>query len=567
MEYKLGEQYEMEVREMRQNSAGVPYILVADNEDREFRIYNILKCQLEELPSTLYVKVRSIDAFGKFSICQDEGRVFKEHYHPGKMYPFHVFDIKHDSPANKDYYLIEDDFASHRYYIYGERKYEVGDDAILEVDGFTDKGFLKLKEVSHEMPEENEEGSSRLAAKELGISSLPTISVGDESETLELKTSIVFPPGRIHEPDIDKQLSTIVKVLVAFMNTNGGKLYIGIQDKTKAVVGIDEDYAHLNDGEEDEYDNYSADNDGYELKIRNRIDKYCTGVAGSLVSFDFQEKEERHFCIISVKASRRPVWFRHNQLWVRQGNRNKMLIDDDISFYVGSRLSLSIKDIIDTEGLDMPAFDLEQLLVSVKSLIRQPFSIPEDIPVVKPEGETDYWITWFDDSSWKRTRQRVEENAAFELEVPKNSNEKLIVFCYSSGTINTIKLGDFRTGVKLNTLKKNGWSRTEKPCGIFLMDKNEYIAIYTIDAHGREHIKAHLITDVVPKACTAQGSSFIPKELSVRRFFPVGAENYIKIRDFIVSKQRKIVDAGIPLDSLTHQDKLEQLNSIINSEV
>lgn len=564
MEYKLGEQYEMVVRDIRQNSAGDPYILVTDNEGREFRIYNILKCQLEELPNTLYVKVRSVDAFGRFSICQDEGRVFQEHYQPGKMYPFHIFDIKHDRISDKDYYLIEDDFATHRYYIHGKRKYEVGDDAILEVDGFTDKGFLKLKEVSHKMPITQEEDTATCMLKEPVVSTSPILDLSDECETLELKTSIVFPPGGNHEPDIDKQLSNIIKVLIAFMNTKGGKLYIGIQDKTKAVVGIDEDFAHLNGGEEEDYDNYSADNDGYELKIRNRIDKYCTGVAGSLISFNFQEKDGRHYCVISVKAARRPVWFKGNQLWVRQGNRNKQLYGDEISFYVSSRMSLSIKDVIDTEDLSIPTFDQEKFLDSIKNLLRQPFSIPDNIPVAKLKGETDYWITWFDNSNWKRTRNRLDDkNITFEIEVPKGSDGKVLAFCYSSGTVNTIELKKFRNKVNLKELKKNGWSRNEKPMAIFLMDKNEFLVGYSIDSHGKEFVKIHLITDFNPTQSAAnQGGRFVPQDLNVRLFAPIGPEHSLQIGDFVVPGQRKTVDAGIPLDSVTHQDKLFQLASI-----
>ena len=567
MEYKLGEQYEMNVKEMRQNSAGDSYILVVDSEGREFRIYNILKCQTEDLPKTLYVKVKKIDAFGKISIIQDEARVLKEHYIPGKLYAFRIIDIKHDNGSDTDFYVIEDDFASHRYYIHGNRKYEVGDDLILEVEGFTQKGFLKLKEITHEMPKlENEEHGKK--TYEINFSSLPILDVENESENLELKSSIVFPPSTEHIADIDKQLSTIIKVLVAFMNTNGGNLYIGIHDKTKAIVGIEEDYLHLNDGEEDDYDNYSADNDGYELKIRNRIDKYCTGVAGSLISFEFKEESGHKYCIIKVKPARRPVWFKGNQLWVRQGNRNKQLYGDEISFYVSSRMSLSIKDVIDTDDLALPNFDQEKFLESIKKLIKQPYTIPDILPAHKTKGETDYWITWYEDSSWKRTRDRQnDDNISFEIEVPKGSDGKVIAFCYASGTVNTIELRKFRNRVSLKELKKNGWSKNEKPIAIYLMDKNEYLAGYSIEAHGKEFVKVHLITDFNPtQSATNQGGRFVPQDYNVRLYVPVGPEYSRQLKDFLIPGPRKTLEAGVPLDSLTHQEKLAQLSSIVKNE-
>ena len=52
---------------------------------------------------------------------------------------------------DETYYVIEDDFAAHHYYFQGDQKYKVGEDCILELDGFTEKGFLKLKEVKNSL--------------------------------------------------------------------------------------------------------------------------------------------------------------------------------------------------------------------------------------------------------------------------------------------------------------------------------------------------------------------------------------------------------------------------------
>ena len=84
--------------------------------------------------------------------------------------------------------------------------------------------------------------------------------MGDENQTLELKTSIAFPPGE-GKANIGKQLYNILKELTAFMNTKGGTLYIGVHDKSKKVVGIDGDYKFLNDDEEDDFNGtYKEDN-------------------------------------------------------------------------------------------------------------------------------------------------------------------------------------------------------------------------------------------------------------------------------------------------------------------
>ena len=91
MNYELGKQYEMKVVDIRVDSSGTNYIAVHDDDpSKEYRVYNILKCQLESLPDTLYVTVKSIDMFGKVRFQQDVGRLNKEHYHKGKLYAFEV---------------------------------------------------------------------------------------------------------------------------------------------------------------------------------------------------------------------------------------------------------------------------------------------------------------------------------------------------------------------------------------------------------------------------------------------------------------------------------------------
>ena len=56
----------MKVVGIRMDSAGYKYIALHDDDpNKEYRVYNILKCQHDDLPETLYVTVKSIDSFGK----------------------------------------------------------------------------------------------------------------------------------------------------------------------------------------------------------------------------------------------------------------------------------------------------------------------------------------------------------------------------------------------------------------------------------------------------------------------------------------------------------------------
>jgi len=575
MSYEVGKQYEMTVVDIRKDSAGYNYIALHDDDpNKEYRVYNILKCQYDSLPDTLYVTVKSVDVFGKIKFVQDIARLNKEHYHEGKLYAFDVKDVKEDHNTNATFYELEDDFTSHRLYFEGEQKYQIGDSCILEVTGFNDKGNLKLKEVSHskdehiEKPVEEAKDNTQDKLAKLWAS-LPILDVADEGQTLELKTSIAFPPGE-GKANIGKQLYTILKELTAFMNTDGGTLYIGIHDKTKKVIGIEADYQFLNDDEEDDYNgSYKQDNDGYELKIRNTIDRLCPSLANSLTIISFESLEGHVYCKIEVKPARRPIFLSGTQLYIRQGNRLKLLKSDEITLFITERMDIAIKSMIDTEGLvSKESLDADTLKSLLRELINERRAIPRDLPKPKDLGEIDYWFVWYQDGTWKKVRNKPEENEVFmKVPVYKNLNASLLAFCYET-KVNTVKLNDFKKGANMNKLQtKNGWSKTgEKPMNIFLMEATDYLVGYSLDSNNIEYVKLHAISDYPPRAnAGAQGGPFVPDNARVETYAVLGAEHKRRIEHLIVPKAKRSVEVGTPLSSPTLKDEIEYLEKILKA--
>ena len=122
----------------------------------------------------------------------------------------------------------------------------------------------------------------------------PTVKVArkklDISEGLkvEFKKSIIFHP-ETHEPS-EKQLRKIASEIAAFMNTDGGDLYCGIDD-AGYVVGIENDLKNLNKaiinsgilGKSDNGYNYKPTEDGFSQKITNIVRYYLGDYASSLI--------------------------------------------------------------------------------------------------------------------------------------------------------------------------------------------------------------------------------------------------------------------------------------------
>ena len=575
MNYEIGKQYEMKVVGIRKDSAGYNYIALHDDDpNKEYRVYNILKCQYESLPDTIYVLVKTIDVFGKIKFVQDIARLNKEHYHEGKLYAFDIKDVKEDLNTDATYYELEDDFSSHRFYFEGEQKYQKGDSCILEVAGFNDKGNLKLKEVKHtkdetiEKPVEETKDNTQDKLTKLWAS-LPIMDVGEENQTLELKTSIAFPPGE-GKVNLGKQLYTILKELTAFMNTEGGTLYIGIHDKSKKVIGIEGDYQFLNSDEEDEYNgSYKEDNDGYELKIRNTMDRLCPSLANSLTTISFESLEGHVFCKIVVKPARRPIFLSGTQLYVRQGNRIKILKGDEITFFITERMNIAIQNIIDTEGLtNRESLSTDELRNIIRELLNERKAIPMNLPKPKDLGEIDYWIVWYSDGTWKRVRNKSDENNVYiQVPVYKNRNASLLAFCYET-RVNTVKLTDFRKGANMNKLQtKNWWSRTgEKPKQIFVAESTDYVAGYSIDSNGIEYVKLHAISDYTPSATPgAQGGTFVPDKARVETYALLGAEHRKRIEHLIVPRTKRSVEVGTPLSSPTLKEEIDYLEKVLKS--
>lgn len=578
MQYELDKQYEMNVVDIRKDSAGYDYIALQDEDPtKEYRVYNILKCQYDSLPKTLYVKVKSIDAFGRIKLKQDEERLVKEHYQPGKLYPFEVTDVKEDINTKAQYYVIEDEFKAHHYYYQGKQKYYTGDDCILEVEGFTDKGFLKLKEVEHVANLKVEHATTEDAncmdqRLDSLLKSLPVLEGVQECETVELKSSIVYPPDGNGEADIDKQLYNILKELTAFMNTEGGTLYIGIHDKTKKVIGIEDDLKHLNDGQDDYAGSYNVSTDHYELKIRNTLDRLCPSVANSLINVEFPALEGHTYCRVTVKKAKRPIFLSGSQLWIRQGNRLKRLRGDEITFFITNRMTISIMDFLDTDDITVNTgtMDIGVMTQIMRDIINERHAIPAELPKLKSLDEVDYWIIWYGDATWKRSRsESTESNVYMQVPVYKAMSDPILTFCYESGRINTMKIKDFRTGANLNKIQKDGWSKKEKPMNIFIMHKTDYLVGYSVDHNGDVRVKLHAISDYeTTRSAKNQGAPFLPSGWQIKSFSTIGAEHRKKVEHLVVTKANRTREAGTPLtsDNAQMKEEIGYLEKVLKQE-
>lgn len=154
-----------------------------------------------------------------------------------------------------------------------------------------------------------------------------------EGQMVEFKSSIIFSP-ETEKPD-SRQPLQIAKEIAAFANSDGGTLYLGVDDKGR-LVGIEKDLPNLKAAELKNGDfsdckhSYSQNNDGYALKLHALIRVYLGEVADTLVDGDpqFVKDEDCNltYVILKIRASDSVIyWGEYEDVCYRSGSATVVL--------------------------------------------------------------------------------------------------------------------------------------------------------------------------------------------------------------------------------------------------
>lgn len=150
---------------------------------------------------------------------------------------------------------------------------------------------------------------------------------GDENIFTEFKTSIVFPPVAqgYSKPDVDTQMRTqILPTICAFVNTKGGKLYIGVSDWGEAR-GLKDDLEYfaknLTQPKQDPRDRFKIELDFY-------IKKYLGAYIASRCSMKWEEEGGRLVAIIEVEPIR-DIKDLEGTVWVKTESSKLRVTDPD----------------------------------------------------------------------------------------------------------------------------------------------------------------------------------------------------------------------------------------------
>ncbi len=128
------------------------------------------------------------------------------------------------------------------------------------------------------------------------------IILNGENLNTEFKSSVRYDYSQ-KKPNKELELE-IAKTIVAFLDTEGGKLFIGVDDDGQ-ILGLNNDYLSLR----------KKNRDGFKLKLVEIINNYIGKEYNNpkTIKFDFKKIENKEICIITVKKSEEPIYLKINK--------------------------------------------------------------------------------------------------------------------------------------------------------------------------------------------------------------------------------------------------------------
>ena len=121
-----------------------------------------------------------------------------------------------------------------------------------------------------------------------------------ESDYIEFKSSLRWD---YNSGGVNKKLEHVIaKTIAAFMNSNGGKLFIGVDDNGE-VLGLDKDYETVKNNNKD----------GFLLQLDQVVNNYLGKENHHYISSNIIQIDGKDVCVVEVLNSGQPVYVKNKE--------------------------------------------------------------------------------------------------------------------------------------------------------------------------------------------------------------------------------------------------------------
>jgi len=144
-----------------------------------------------------------------------------------------------------------------------------------------------------------------------------------ESETLEFKRTLQWDPWR---GEVNQELHfQTLKTIVAFLNTRGGTLIIGVEDNG-SVCGLEQDLKTTGNSQ-----------DGFQKTLMNLVSDRIGARFAPFIKTRFETIEGKVVCIVDASRAQEPAYMRGprvKEFYIRLGNTSRKLDIEDAVNYI-----------------------------------------------------------------------------------------------------------------------------------------------------------------------------------------------------------------------------------------
>ena len=200
------------------------------------------------------------------------------------------------------------------------------------------------------------------------------VNLGLEDGEKEFKTSLVYPAGSSHSPNMSLQTKTILKTITGFLNAKGGTLFLGVHD-TGDVIGLKSDFEYLKCGA-----------DEYERSLRSRIVHSLGKDINGQITFKFVTYKNRMICEIRVPDYPQLVSL-DGIVWQRQGNETRMI--EGMSLLLLEKRKQQEKEQAKAQQAENPKPMVSKAETKEKNERKAGYSIPTSMLRANPSDSDD----------------------------------------------------------------------------------------------------------------------------------------------------------------------------------
>ncbi|MFO7807537.1 MAG: ATP-binding protein, partial [Candidatus Moraniibacteriota bacterium] len=121
-----------------------------------------------------------------------------------------------------------------------------------------------------------------------------------ESDYVEFKSSLRWD---YHNGNVNKKLEYVItKTVAAFLNSSGGKLFIGVDDNGE-ILGLEKDYKTVKNNNKD----------GFLLQLDQIINNYLGKENHHYISSQIVKLKDKDVCVIEIINSGQPVYVKSKE--------------------------------------------------------------------------------------------------------------------------------------------------------------------------------------------------------------------------------------------------------------